>query len=333
MSGRAHQVLTRSGRARVAGQLLAVLVLAAAPALAEDGIRKEPVQFKPGTSQASIAAHIKGDETVDYTLRAKAGQTMKAHLKATNPQAYFNVLPPGSETAIFVGSTSGDSFEGNLEADGEYTIRVYLMRAAARRNESAKYTLDVAITGGAPAAASAAPAAAAAAPTATAPAKPVDEKLELQGITFHVSSPNAASGNTVRIVPAGLASDNAPIEQPVEGFVTGVEVGDINADLSPEVYVYVRSADAAARGSLIAYSANKKKSLSGIHLGELSDVPGATKGYAGHDDFAVVEGVLARRFPIQGADGKPTGKMRQLQYHLKPGEAGWVLKVDRVTEF
>jgi hypothetical protein len=51
--------------------------------------------------------------------------------------------------------------------------------------------------------------------------------------------------------------------------------------------------------------------------------------------MAVVEDVLARRFPIY--DGavppSPTGRMRQLQYKLKPGEAGWVLVLDRVTEF
>jgi hypothetical protein len=56
----------------------------------------------------------------------------------------------------------------------------------------------------------------------------------------------------------------------------------------------------------------------------------------GHDEFAVVEGIVAQRFPIynQGdSNAKPTGKMRQLQYKLKQGEAGWVMKLDRVTEF
>jgi len=164
---------------------------------------------------------------------------------------------------------------------------------------------------------------------------PVDRALEMQGITFHVTSPNSQSGNTVVIVPAGLANDDAPITHPVDGVVSGVEVADLDADGSPEVYVYVRSADASARGSLVAYAANKKKSLSAIHLPDLADTKGAADGYTGHDEFAVLEGVLGRRFPLYGTgpDAKPTGKMRQLQYRLKPGEAGWVLKVDRVTEF
>ena len=60
--------------------------------------------------------------------------------------------------AIFVGSTGGNEWTGPLPADGEYTIRVYLMRSAARRNESASYTLTVGITGSAAAAAGVAPA-------------------------------------------------------------------------------------------------------------------------------------------------------------------------------
>jgi len=56
------------------------------------------------------------------------------------------VLPPGSETALFVGSTSGNSWSSTRPADGDYTVRVYLMRSAARRNEKAKYTLSINIT-------------------------------------------------------------------------------------------------------------------------------------------------------------------------------------------
>ena len=63
--------------------------------------------------------------------------------KPSNLSAYFNVLPPGSDEAMFIGSTSGNRFEAALPADGIYTIRVYLMRNAARRNETAQYTLQV----------------------------------------------------------------------------------------------------------------------------------------------------------------------------------------------
>ena len=43
---------------------------------------------------------------------------------------------------MFVGSTSGNRFSGVLPTDGDYAIRVYLMRNAARRNESARLHAD-----------------------------------------------------------------------------------------------------------------------------------------------------------------------------------------------
>jgi hypothetical protein len=123
-------------------------MLVTAPVVsAEGGIREQQVQFKKGESGATIKGSIKGDQTVDYKLRANAGQTMVVKFKPSNASAYFNVLPPGSEEAIFIGSTSGNDFSGQLAASGEYTIRVYLMRNAARRNESAKYTLDIGVSG------------------------------------------------------------------------------------------------------------------------------------------------------------------------------------------
>lgn len=116
--------------------------------IAAAGIQSKPVQFAKGHSSATIQGTIKGDQTIDYTLRAKAGQTMSVMLKTGNDANYFNVLPPGSnDVAIFVGSINGNQWSGTLPADGEYKLRVYLMRSAARRNETANYTLTVGITG------------------------------------------------------------------------------------------------------------------------------------------------------------------------------------------
>lgn len=300
----------------------------AAPSWAEDAIRKELIRFTKGATQATLKARIKGDEDVDYTLRAKAGQTMTVTLKTSNPMNYFNVLPPDTDEALFVGQDGSGRFEGKLPKDGDYTIRVYLIRSAARRNESAQYTLTVKVAGSTTDDKT----------EATAPASgSFDETLRLQGIAFHVTSANATSGNTLQIAPAGLEIDNSPIKHEIDGVVTGAQVADINVDGSPEIYVYVTAPGGAeARASLVAYSANKKKSLSAIYLPELTEHPNAAKGYQGHDDLAVVEGAFVRRFPIYGKGGDPdvpTGRTRQLQYKLKPGEAGWLLKLDRMIEY
>ncbi|HSP96368.1 MAG TPA: DNA breaking-rejoining protein [Candidatus Dormibacteraeota bacterium] len=125
---------------------LAGILLAAATARA-DGIRKQPVHFAPGKSSATISGTITGDQIVDYVLDASAGQQMNVALKSSNGSMYFNVLPPGSEQAIFDGSPSGNTWSGALVRDGEYSVRVFPMRTAAHRDEKASYTLSIGVSG------------------------------------------------------------------------------------------------------------------------------------------------------------------------------------------
>jgi hypothetical protein len=141
-------------RIAVRSFVMACALFAASPwALAERAIESRPVQFAKGASSATLKGTLKGYQTIDYRLGAKAGQTMSVTLKTSNGANYFNVLPPGSnDIAVFVGSTEGNQWSAALAADGEYAIRVYLMRSAARRNETANYTLTVGITGSAAAA-------------------------------------------------------------------------------------------------------------------------------------------------------------------------------------
>lgn len=137
-------------RKRFAAALAAVILLNSIPAGAlatGQNPRQERVTFEKGASSATIKGQLKGDETVDYVLRAGAGQTLAVTLKTSHGANYFNVLPPGSQdVAMFIGQIGGD-FKGMLPTDGDYTIRVYLMRSAARRNELADYTLTISVTG------------------------------------------------------------------------------------------------------------------------------------------------------------------------------------------
>jgi hypothetical protein len=290
-------------------------------------IRREPIQFAKGESATAVTGKIRGNQIVDYQLRANAGQSMVAIFTPSNLSAYFNVLRPGSNVAIFVGSASGNRFEANLPADGVYTVRVYLMRSAARRNESANYQLELSITGGSKTAAAAA---------LRVTGASFDRTLEHQGIRFRVTSANEGSVNTLRIVPAGLEIDNSPIERMIDGTVTGAEIADLNVDGSPEIYVYVTAPGSGSYGSLAAYSANRRKSLSEIYLPPVTQNKEASKGYMGHDEFAIVENVLVQRFPVYrdgDTNAKPTGGTRQIQYKLVPGEAGWFLKAERILEY
>ena len=135
---------------RLSGGFVA-LALAVAPVLlwAADAERTvKPVQFAKGSSTASLKGRITGYNYVDYQLRAGAGQKIQAGMQASNRAGYFNLLPPGSnDVAMYIGQLGDNRFEGLLPDDGVYTLRVYLIRAAARRKESSDYTLTVSVTG------------------------------------------------------------------------------------------------------------------------------------------------------------------------------------------
>jgi hypothetical protein len=119
----------------------------ATSAAAEPRSRTEWVHFAKGDSATVIRSRLKGDQCVDYQLQAGAGQTLTVKLKTTSRQNYFNINPPDSDLSMFVGSSSGNRFSGILPTDGDYTVRVYLMRASARLDESASYTLSTGVTG------------------------------------------------------------------------------------------------------------------------------------------------------------------------------------------
>jgi len=127
---------------------MAGAAMAVAAATATPGNRVETVQFAKGANTVAISGELKGDQYVDYRVSDGANQTLALILNARNLQNYFNILPPGSSgTAMFIGSTSGNKFKRILPTDGEFVVRVYLMRAAARRNEASNYTLNIVLEG------------------------------------------------------------------------------------------------------------------------------------------------------------------------------------------
>jgi hypothetical protein len=136
----------RAPLAFVAAGLLAIS-LPAGVGVAQTAINRQRVTFRAGADSTLLKGQLKGDQTVDYILRAGAGQTMTVELMGSNLQNYFNVMAAGTDNALFIGSSSGNSFRGLLPSDGDVRVRVYLMRPAARRNEASTYSLKVGIGG------------------------------------------------------------------------------------------------------------------------------------------------------------------------------------------
>jgi hypothetical protein len=119
-----------------------LLMVSGTPALADD-IRRETVRFAPGTSGSTITSKVKGYDSVQYSLGVKAGQKMSVQLDSGNASLYFNITAPGASEALYIGSINGNATTVTIPSSGKYVIDVYLMRNAARRGETADYTLTL----------------------------------------------------------------------------------------------------------------------------------------------------------------------------------------------
>jgi hypothetical protein len=133
--------MNNSFRIAVFASLLAMTVQAA------DKVTVVPVQFAKGAQSATVKGTFKGYDSINYTLVAKAGQTMTVNISGSS-NANFNVFAPGAVPGQAEAMGTGyvnEKWLGTLPASGKYTIQVYQMRASARRGEAVPHTLTVSI--------------------------------------------------------------------------------------------------------------------------------------------------------------------------------------------
>jgi len=125
--------------------LLATML--AVTAQAADKVTVVPVQFAKGAHSATVKGSFKGYDSINYTLVAKAGQTMTVNISGSS-NANFNVFAPGAIPGQAEAMGTGyvnEKWQSILPASGKYTIQVYQMRASARRGEAVPHTLSVSI--------------------------------------------------------------------------------------------------------------------------------------------------------------------------------------------
>ena len=126
--------------------LFLLLLAFLSPALADE-VTLVPVEFSPGQSSVVIKGSIKGHQSISYTLGAEAGQVLRIMLRAKGATS-FNLYAPGrkpGDEALAIGELNDQRFEGVLPQSGVYTINVFLNRAAARRQETSRFTLELAL--------------------------------------------------------------------------------------------------------------------------------------------------------------------------------------------
>ena len=120
-----------------------VVALLASPVMSAD--RNETIRFKNGSTSETLKSQIRKYDKVRYAVNAESGQTLTIMFTGSNASCYFNILSPQAEDLLHDGSSAGAYYSNRLNASGTYTIIVYLMRNAARRNETCAYeiTFDV----------------------------------------------------------------------------------------------------------------------------------------------------------------------------------------------
>lgn len=126
---------------------VAAMFAAAAEAPVDPDRRVETVTLDNGEISRTFQGTLRGREYIDFQIAAGAEQRLGVTLKRDNAMNYFKIMAPGANEALLTGSTSGHQARRILAADGVYTIRLYLMRAAARRNEHSDYELNIALDG------------------------------------------------------------------------------------------------------------------------------------------------------------------------------------------
>lgn len=151
--------------------------------------------------------------------------------------------------------------------------------------------------------------------------------------SYAVEVASGVTRSTVTITPKGLTLSNKPVKKEMDGLFTRAEMADLDADGEPEIYVFMKSAETGDKASAFAAASDQGRRIVEVPVPDLAADAKNSDGYRGSDEFAIVEKVLARRFPLHDASGEPTGTMRQMQYKLVKGATGPELKLEHVAEF
>lgn len=121
--------------------ILVIALLVSIFTISASAQTKVRVKFAKGASSATVSGKISGYKYIDYIIRAKSGQTMSVNLTSANTGCSFVIFY--SDMKNVDGATDVTEFSRNVDVDDDYVIRVLLPRSAARRKESAAFSLKI----------------------------------------------------------------------------------------------------------------------------------------------------------------------------------------------
>ncbi len=133
----------KSNRLRNPAWAVTILMLLVLPLSIFAQGAPQRVRFQSGHSSATLKGKIVGFDTKDYVVGAKAGQAMALRLSSSNPSTYFVIYSINGRATDMIETTD---WSETLSESGDYLIRVFMMRSAARRKgAAANFTLSISI--------------------------------------------------------------------------------------------------------------------------------------------------------------------------------------------
>lgn len=168
-------------------------------------------------------------------------------------------------------------------------------------------------------------------PPANAWQQPMVEHKTRSGNSFIVkeSHPQGQSLSDITVESRGFRynlSETFKDRDPIRKVI----IADLDDNGFDELYIITVSSGSGSYGSVLGFASNRDNSVSAIHFPEIAKTDARFDGYMGHDSFDVVDGRLARTFPVYlraDTNSHPTGEMQTVVYGLYRGEASWQLKI------
>lgn len=98
------------------------------------------------------------------------------------------------------------------------------------------------------------------------------QEMDLSYPGSNISFTVKVEDKTLLIQPSGLSVTNEAFKHDITGYtVTNAEIGDLNVDGYPELFVYLTSDGSGSYGKLIGYSVNNGKSASQVYLPDVAE--------------------------------------------------------------
>lgn len=124
-----------------AALIMVMLLAPLVPTLAEGSPQR--VRFQRGHSSTTVSGRIVGYEAKDYVVGAQAGQELTLRVKDSTSATYFVIYSINGKPNQM---SETDEWSEVLTESGDYVIRVFMMRSAARRKGAvSNYTLRISI--------------------------------------------------------------------------------------------------------------------------------------------------------------------------------------------